>query len=55
MEFLIYLIAAVSIGLVLLKPTREKLAFRLLMTSFLMSVALYTIGSWGALLSYWNV
>lgn len=55
MEFLIYIIAAVAIALVLFKPAREKLAFRLLMTSFLASVALYIIGSWGALLSYWNV
>ena len=55
MEFLIYAMATVSMGFVLLKPKKEKLAFGLLLGSFGLSVILYLIGSWGALLSYWNV
>ena len=55
MEFLIYTMAAVSMALVLFKPALEKWAFGLLTGSFAISAALYIIGSWGALLSYWNV
>ena len=55
MEFLIYTMAAVSMAFVLFKPQWEKWAFGLLVGSFALSAALYLIGSWGALLSYWNV
>lgn len=55
MEFLIYTMAAVSMGFVLFKPRKERLAFGLLFSSFVLSMVLYIIGSWGALLSYWNV
>lgn len=54
-EFLIYTLAAVSMGFVWLKPKKERLAFGLLFGSFVLSMVLYLIGSWGALLSYWNV
>lgn len=55
MEFLIYSMAAVSMGFVLFKPEKEKWAWGLLLSSFIISAGLYIIGSWGALLTYWNV
>ena len=55
MEFLIYMMAAVSVIFVLVRPAWEKWAWRLLLGSFILSAALYVIGSWGSLLTYWNV
>ena len=55
MEFLIYGMATVSMGFVLFRPRKERLAFGLLFGAFVVSMVLYLIGSWGALLSYWNV
>lgn len=55
MEFLIYSMATVSMIFVLAKPQWEKWAFGLLASAFGLSAVLYIIGSWGALLSYWNV
>lgn len=50
MEFLNFVLIFITASLVLRKPERERLAFRLLIVSVLLMVALFSLGTRTALL-----